>query len=39
MLEGYSGKKEKTHYVMEPSCGCGWIWNPAIVWLDEFVVV
>jgi len=37
ILEGYSGKKEKTHCVMEPSCGC--ICNPAIVWLDEFAVV
>jgi len=37
ILEGYSGKKEKTHCVMEPSCG--WICNPTIVWLDEFAVV
>jgi len=37
ILEGCSGKKGKTHCVMEPSCG--WICNPAIVWLDEFAVV
>jgi len=37
ILEGYSGKKEKTHCVMEPSCGG--ICNPVIVWLDEFAVV
>ena len=34
ILEGYSGKKRKTHCVMEPSCD--WICNPVIVWLDEF---
>jgi len=37
ILEGCSGKKEKTLCVMDPSRG--WICNPVIVWLDEFAVV